>query len=203
MTLTFLHDHDARYPAGLGQYLAQNTPKTICAIGDLNVLRNKKIALFCSSKCPGDLIIKTYDLSKKWRDEGNIVVSGFHSPMEQECLTILLRGKQPIILCPARSIEGMQLKKEYINPLGEGRLLILSAANKKDCRITSATSQARNRFVAALADEIFITHAETSGKTTELAKEVMAWRKPVFSFASNSNTHLLEMGVRPIIQEES
>jgi len=33
------------------------------------------------------------------------VISGFHTPAEKECLRILLRGAQPIIICPARSIE--------------------------------------------------------------------------------------------------
>jgi len=39
-------------------------------------------------------------------------------------------------------------------------LLILSAADKEERRITSETSQTRNRFVAAIADKIIIAHAE-------------------------------------------
>jgi hypothetical protein len=46
--------------------------------------------------------------------------------MERECLTILLRGTQTVIVCPARSINGMRIKKEYEKPLKEGRLLFLS-----------------------------------------------------------------------------
>ena len=99
--------------------------------GNLDILKEKKAAFFCSSKCPGDLIIKTYDLAKKWRNEGITVIGGFHSPMEQECLSILLRGRQPVIVCPARSIETMRLKAEYRTPLAESRLLFLSAFPEK------------------------------------------------------------------------
>ena len=31
-----------------------------------------------------------------WRDEGRCIISGFHSPIEKECLLILLRGNQPV-----------------------------------------------------------------------------------------------------------
>jgi len=43
------------------------------------------------------------------RDDGVTVISGFHTPVEKECLRILLRGSQPVIICPARSIEGMRI----------------------------------------------------------------------------------------------
>jgi hypothetical protein len=32
------------------------------------------------------------------------VIGGFLSPMEQECLALLLRGTQPIIICPAQGM---------------------------------------------------------------------------------------------------
>ena len=57
---------------------------------------------------------------KELRVSDITVISGFHSPMERECLNILLRGKQSVIICPARSIEGMRIKSEYKKPLEEG-----------------------------------------------------------------------------------
>lgn len=47
---------------------------------------------------------------KLLRDAGVTVIGEFHSPMEKECLNILLRGSQPIIVCPARSLENMRIK---------------------------------------------------------------------------------------------
>ena len=36
------------------------------------------------------------------RDDGVTVISGFHSPLEQECLRILLRSPHPVVWCLAR-----------------------------------------------------------------------------------------------------
>ena len=41
-------------------------------------------------------------------------------------LTILLRGEQPIVVCPARCLARMRVPREYRAPLEAGRLLLLS-----------------------------------------------------------------------------
>lgn len=185
--LTPINNNERAYPESLIRFLGSSAPRAIWALGNPEIMNNKKVGFFCSSKCPGDLIIKTYDLAKKWRDDGVTVIGGFHSPIEQECLTILLRGKQPVIVCPARSIEGMRIKEEYKKPLEEDRLLIASSLAGKERRITSETSQVRNRFVAALADNIMIAHAEPSSKTELLLKQAIAWGIPVYTFNSKYN----------------
>ena len=190
MNITQINNNEQVYPESLIRFLGSSAPRAIWALGNPEIMNNKKVGFFCSSKCPGDLIIKTYDLAKKWRDDGVTVIGGFHSPIEQECLTILLRGKQPVIVCPARSIEGMRIKEEYKKPLEEDRLLLVSALDKKERRITSETSQVRNRFVAAMADEIVIAHAEPSSKTEQLFLEAFTWGKSMFTFSSKYNDNL-------------
>ncbi len=83
--------------------------RTLWAIGDAQILNVGLLALFCSVRCPGDLILKTYDLARTLRDAGVPVIGGFHSPMEKECLRLLLRGQQPVVVCPARNIENMRV----------------------------------------------------------------------------------------------
>ena len=51
--------------------------------------------------------------------------------MEWECLGILLRGRQPVIWVPARSIVGMHLKPELQPAFFAGRLSILSPFEPK------------------------------------------------------------------------
>src|SRR5574341_192332 len=103
--LTRLQHGDSKYPAALHEYLSDRMPETLTALGDVDILQRKKLALFCSVRCPGALILQTYNLARALRDAGVTVISGFHSPMEKECLTLLLRGTQPVIVCPARGIE--------------------------------------------------------------------------------------------------
>lgn len=39
-------------------------------VGNLGLLDEPLTALFCSQRCPGDLILKTYDLARAMRDAG-------------------------------------------------------------------------------------------------------------------------------------
>jgi len=170
----------AEYPANIELFLGDESPATVSLLGEAEILaRDGKTALFCSSKCPGDAILKAYDLAQRLRAEGRTVMSGFHSPMEKECLAILLRSPHPVIMCPARGLGNMRIRQEWKQPLADGRLLILSPFLPDMKRGTAADASFRNRFVAALADEILIAHASKGGKIARLADEVLTWGKCV------------------------
>lgn len=200
MNVINIHRNDSLYPSLLKKYLAYTVPASITAIGNIKILQNKTLAVFSSSKCPGTVILQTYDLMKNIREAGITVISGFHSPMESECLNILLKGKQPIIFCPARSIEGMRIKPEYKKPLEEGRLLILSPFAEKAKRISSGRALERNRFIAAIGDSIFIPYAAPNSKTEQLCKELLSWNKPIYTLEGEFNANLFRMGAKNIVQ---
>ncbi len=179
MDITRIGNDDQRYPRAAMALLGDSAPERIFMLGNPEILGNPLLALFCSSQCPGSVILKTYDTVCALRDAGVAVISGFHSPMEKECLRLLLRGSQPIVICPARNIERMRVPSEWKDALAAGRLLILSPYESKHARITAETAQYRNRFVAALADRILIPHAAPGSKTEAFAQEVQAWGKSV------------------------
>lgn len=193
-----LPQSDTRYPASLRQYLGDRAPNTLAALGKLDILQSDALALFCSVKCPGSLILQTYDLAQALRQAGVTVISGFHSPIERECLRILLRGTQPITLCLARSIERLRIRAEYKQPLEDGRLLILSPFVEKTLRPTVQTALHRNYVVAALAKYLFIAYAEPTGKMEEFCREVLAWGKPIYTFKSEATANLIALGAIPL-----
>ncbi|MFH0814345.1 MAG: DNA-processing protein DprA [Pseudomonadota bacterium] len=201
MNIIKIHKGDCGYPPTLLQYLSNDAPELIFAIGNLDILQHRKLALFCSVKCPGNIILQTYDLAQKLREEGVSVIGGFHSPMEKECLRILLRGSQPVILCPARSIERMRIRGEYRKPLVEGRLLILSPFKENQIRPTVAMALYRNQFVAALADHIFVTYAETNSKTEQFCQKILSWQKRLYTLESDFNKNLITLGATPVTLE--
>jgi len=200
--LTISQD-DPRYPAPLRTRLNGRAPASLAALGNPDLLRRRTLALFCSVRCPGDLILQAHDLAQNLLRPDLTVVSGFHTPVERECLTVLLRGTQPVIICPARSIERMRIRKKYQGPLQEGHLLFLSPFPEKKRRIASDTSLARNRFVAALADAVLVVHAEPGGKTEGLCQEVLTWRKPLYALAGDANAHLLALGAKALGANEA
>ena len=81
------------YPISPAKRLGKDTPVRLWAIGRLDLIGISKTALFCSKSCPGDAILAVMDQAQKWRDQGRCIISGFHSPIEKECLQILLREK--------------------------------------------------------------------------------------------------------------
>src|ERR1035438_4043808 len=165
-----LNATDARYPVRL----VAGTMPQLSAFGNLNLLALPKTALFCSARCPGHAILSAYDQAARWRDAGRCIISGFNSPVEKECLRILLRGSQPIIICAARSLEKMRLTADWQKPLADGRLLILSCLSGNEHRITSALATRRNEFVAALADEVWFAHVAPGGQMKRLAQKIAA-----------------------------
>lgn len=178
-----LSPSDARYPSRLAVRLGHDAPAQFFALGNLDLLSLPKTALFCSARCPGHVLLATYDQATRWRDEGRCVISGFHSPVEKECLRILLRGKQPLVICPARSLEGMRLPAAWKPALAEGRLLLLSRFGAGHGRATAALAARRNEFVAALADEAFIGYITPGGQTARMADMLKRWEVPVlFAF---------------------
>jgi predicted Rossmann fold nucleotide-binding protein DprA/Smf involved in DNA uptake len=162
---------DTRYPPRLNERLGAETPARLTMQGQVDLLALPKTALFCSARCPGSAILRAYDQAAHWREAGRCVISGFHSPVEQECLRILLRGTSPVIICPARSLP-KRIPAEWKTPLAEERMLILSMFPSGESRITSALANRRNEFVAALADDVWFAHIDDGGRVKELADKL-------------------------------
>ncbi len=180
----------------VGPLVVAGAPAT--SVGDRALIESPLLALFCSVKCPGELILKLFDLAKELGDRGVGVVSGFHAPMDKECLDILLRGKGPIVWCPARSIEKMRLGPKYKQAIEAGRLLLLSPFPVGQRRMTEDKALVRNRLVVALAERVFVAYAEPGGKTEALCQEAVAAGKLLLTFDSRYNQNLLALGARAI-----
>ena len=195
---------DPNYPKKLKDSLKTEAPETIWTCGNIDFLPRTDTAfngnlwaLFCSKKCPGALILKTHDLAQTFKERGIPTIGGYHSPIEQECLRVLLRGVQPILWCPARSIENMKrLDPAWKDALAKERLLILSPFESRYNRQTEALANRRNAFVAALADKIYIAHAAEGSKTLKFAEKVIAQGKPVFTFETPANEALFQLGAQ-------
>lgn len=182
-------------PAVLRKAMSEVGFSTVWTLGDPAILETPLLALFCSKKCHGDLIIKTFDAIRQIRDAGVPMIGGFHSPMEKECLDLLLRGKQPVVVCPARSIEGMRIPGGWQRPVAERRLLVLSPfEGREKRRMTAELARERNRFVASLSRAILVPHAAPEGLTEELCLELLKQGKPIYTFESEYNRRLVEAG---------
>lgn len=164
-----------RWPGQLVLRLGKAAPERLYALGDLSILHGQRTALFCSTRCPGEAILQALAAARRLRDEGVTVISGFHSPVERECLRILLRGTQPVILCPARGLEGMRLAADWKGALEAGRLLLLSPFADGPRRVTRQSAQRRNALVAALANRALVVHAAPGGQVAQVVEWLEGW----------------------------
>jgi predicted Rossmann fold nucleotide-binding protein DprA/Smf involved in DNA uptake len=174
-TLTPSH---ALWPRQLDDRLKSAAPSSLSITGQPGLLTGCKVGLFCSIRCPDEAAFRAYDACRKLGDESVTVVSGFHSPVEKECLRILLEGKQRIIVCPARAIGKMRIPVEWKPALESGRLLIASRFEQSPRRADTGSARRRNELVAALSDEVFIIHAEPGGGIERIARLVEQWNVP-------------------------
>jgi predicted Rossmann fold nucleotide-binding protein DprA/Smf involved in DNA uptake len=201
MSITKIYSSDPRYPGSLTRLLGQKAPEVISLQGNLYLLEGKSLALLSSGSCSDEIAVNAYLLAQNLRRSPNLtVISGFHSPVERECLTILLRSTPPIIICPSREIESMRVAPEHREALESGRLLLLSAFSGKR-RPSSDMAVYRNSVVAALADEVFVAHAEPGGKIEKFCKELVEWGKPLYTFSGRLNKGLIAMGATPIFPD--
>jgi predicted Rossmann fold nucleotide-binding protein DprA/Smf involved in DNA uptake len=188
-------------PASARLWLGEMAPTTLATLGDVGLLGTPAVALFRSVRCPGDVIVQTHDLARSLRDAGVPVIGGFQAPMEKECLEILLRGTQPVVVCLARSLDGMRVPVVWRAPMSSGRLLLVSGVQTGESRVTAELARERNRLVAALAETVLVLHAEPGGEAERLVETVPQWGKPVFTLASADNAALLSLGAVPITSD--
>jgi len=167
----------------------------VYVLGHLEILGSRKLAVLCSRKCPGDVIVKTYDFARLVRDSAIAVASGFHSPIEKDCLSVLLRGTGPIIMVQAHRLSTSRVPREWRKVIDAGRLLLVSPFGQKDKRVTAELAAERNRFVAAISDEILVPYAAPGSKTEALALDQLKSGKPVYTFSERPGP-LLVAGAR-------
>lgn len=180
------------YPRSLRERLGRTAPASLRVIGDPVLLQQNLLAIFCSVRCPGNEILRLYDVARGLRDAGVPTVSGFHTPMEKECLITLLRGKQPIVICPARSIHRLRVPDLWQRAIAEGRLIVVSAFAQTVTRTSKETGAQRNRLVAALAENVLIAHAEPGGQTAQLAAELTKAGRSPWNLASSDVAKYVE-----------
>ena len=170
----------------------------LATIGNLEILHQPLLGVFCSLKCPASLILKAQDVARELGDQGQAVISGFQSPVEKEMLTVLLRGKGSIILCPARGLGGMRIPTNWRPAIQAGKMLVISPFDVQIKRPTRELAWQRNHFSASLAAGILLIHARPGGGLESLLREILAKEKKVYAIQNKANQHLFDLGAKPL-----
>lgn len=144
----------------------------LIGMGTQSLLALPLTAFFASRRCPGVAIRAGTDWALARAHAKQAVVSGFHSPLEQSALKLLLQAKSPVVVV-ARPLEGARLDRGWLTAIEEGRMAVVSSHTAKG-RLSEMLAVERNDVVALLASRIVIAHAEPSGR---LDAAVIRWKQ--------------------------
>jgi hypothetical protein len=160
------------------------------------------LSVSASMSVQPSLLLLAYDLTVALRDTQVATVGGFHSSLERECLEILLRGQQPITICPAREFgRGHRL---YSGKLWEavkrgnddGRVRIEPPPGVKGTRITRENAEIRNAHLLTICDGVLILAAREGSRTEAMAHEALRRGMPVFVLDHPSHASLIAAGAK-------
>ena len=145
---------------------------SLTGTGNPDLLELPMTAFFASRQCPGAAIRAAMDWALQQARAKAVVVSGFHSPLEQSVLKVLIQARSPVVAVLARPVSGAKLPPEWVEPLSLGLMTVVSA-NLTTTRLTNKVAMGRNNLAAQLANTIVVAHASHGG---ELAGLVAQWR---------------------------
>jgi predicted Rossmann fold nucleotide-binding protein DprA/Smf involved in DNA uptake len=164
--------------------------------GTARLPRAGMLGFICSIQCPGSIVIRALDAARELRDANVCVIGGFHSPMERECLEILLRGKQRVGYCPAHGLDSLVLTESQSAATKEGRLVLIAAFPPELRKATVEQAVQRNDLIADLATALWVPHAAPGGKAWATVRKSLAAGKPVYTFDDPANHELLDVGAK-------
>lgn len=110
------------------------------------------------------------------------VVSGFHAPLEQSVLTVLLQARAPVVMVLARSVDGARLPAAHMKALEQGHMAVVSPALDNQ-RLTQELATQRNAWVAELAHQIVVGHASPGGQLKALCEHWQSAGRAVLHLA--------------------
>jgi predicted Rossmann fold nucleotide-binding protein DprA/Smf involved in DNA uptake len=158
-------------PPLCAQRVGPDVAARIVGAGETALLAEPLLGLIASRECPGHVLLETLDRVPEWVKAGRVIVSGFHSPLEQQVLRSVLRRKGRVVKVLARAMTEYHPAAEEREPLAAGRMLIITASPPEVHRTTRETALARNQLVLNLAMEIVVPHVASDSPLATLLSE--------------------------------
>lgn len=158
----------------------------VTGLGGQELLTLPMTAFFASRQCPGTAIRLAMDWALQQAQAKNVVISGFHSPLEQSVLKVLIEAHSPVVVVLARPVEGARLQPEWIDRLQQGCMAVVSAS-ASSARLTSELATERNNLVAQLAEQIVVAYVSIGGALEGLCTQWQAQGRQIIPLSNGEN----------------
>jgi DNA processing protein len=184
-------------PRGVEAFFGTKPPR-LWGVGDPALLNYPLLGIISARQADPDLALKSSQLLKQLASLSNVAfVSGWHSPLEEEALRILLAQEATIVLCVAKSLDRFIPSMGVESRVTDGKALLLTHCSTKAKRITRNASMRRNELIVELAKSLLVLAAPEGSASLNLAKSVLRRGKVVVTPEHPMNKELLASGALP------
>ena len=177
-------------------------PPRLWSVGNPAILNRRLLGIISARQIDSDLALKSSQLLKQLASLKEIgFVSGWHSPLEEEALRVLLNDAARIVFCVPKALN------RFVPPVGieirinQKEALLLTHCSPKAKRISRDASIRRNHLVVGLASALLALSAPSGTASLNLAKVALRHGKPVFTPEHRLNQGLLGIGALPATLE--
>lgn len=192
------------YPMGLIELLRQNTPTVLSYMGNLELLKKKRVAFSGSRKCSEKGLWITEDCAQQLSQNDVCIVSGYANGVDMMAhRTALINGASTIVVLP-EGISNFYVRKELQEVWDWNRVLVVSEFIPTD-RWMASRAMKRNMTILGLSDAVIVVEAgETGGsldagvKSIECGKPLFVPQYAVFPASAKGNENLINKGARKL-----
>jgi predicted Rossmann fold nucleotide-binding protein DprA/Smf involved in DNA uptake len=140
-------------------------------VGNASLLDQPLTAFFASRQCSGAAIRAAMNWAVEQARSKNPIISGFHSPLEQSVLEVMLAAGAPCVIVIARKLEPAHLPPAWLLAVQNGTVAVISMEDTTR-RLTAELAVRRNDWVAEHAARIVVAHASAGGN---LLQQTAQW----------------------------
>lgn len=144
----------------------------ITGIGNMALLGQPLTAFFASRRCSGRAIRAAMDWTVSQALMKTPLIGGFHSPLEQSVLEVMLAAHAPVVIVIARKLETAQLSDAWREAVQAEAIAVVSM-NDTQQRLTADFAMRRNYWIAHHSAHIVVAEAAPGGG---LASCIVGWK---------------------------
>jgi predicted Rossmann fold nucleotide-binding protein DprA/Smf involved in DNA uptake len=184
-------------PERLSRFFRGRKPK-LWSVGDPSILSRRLLGIISARQTDSDLALKSSQLLKELPSLKEVAfVGGWHAPLEEEALRILVNQGAQVVFCVSKSLNRFDPPAELARRVENRGALLLTHCSAKAKRISREASIRRNELVIGLATAVLILSAPTGSASLKLAKSALSFGKPVLTPEHRVNDELLKCRALP------
>ena len=134
----------------------------IAGVGNMALLEQPLTAFFASRRCSGRAIRAAMDWAVEQAWVKAPLIGGFHSPLEQSVLEVMLSAHAPVVIVIARKLEAASLPAAWRDAVRAGTVAVVSMEDTRQ-RLTTELAIRRNHWIARNAAHIVVAEAAPDG----------------------------------------